>query len=309
MRCVILGGAGFLGRHVGRAMHAAGHEVWSVDCQSIEPVALAPWLAGQVVAPYADVGAWWGVCPEPECIVHLASSTVPATANSNPVDDVNANLVGLLKLVNGLTAMNARPRVLFGSSGGAVYGIPQSVPIDEDHPAVPLGAYGVTKLAIEHHLRIAERVHGIPHRILRLSNPYGEWQRPRGIQGVIAVFAHKALLGQPVDVWGDGSVVRDFVYAGDVAHAFLAAASHTGQARVFNVGGGAGHSVNHILKTLEHLLGRHVDRRIHPPRSFDPPINILDIRRAREELGWAPTVAFEEGVAKALEWLRLAPSA
>lgn len=307
MRCVILGGSGFLGRHVGKAMHAAGHQVWSVDCRAIEPVHQAPWLVGQVVAPYADVNTWWDECLAPDCVVHLASSTVPATASNDPICDVNDNLVGLLQLIKGLVSKGTRPRILFASSGGSVYGIPQSVPIAEDHQSVPIGAYGVTKMAIEHHLRIAESTDGLPHRILRLSNPYGEWQRPNGIQGVISVFAHRALCGQPVDVWGDGSVVRDFVYAGDVAQAFLAAAVHAGPARVFNIGGGAGHSVNHILKTLEHLLGRHVERHIHSARPFDPPINVLDIRRAKDELHWAPTVAFEEGVAKALEWLRTVP--
>jgi UDP-glucose 4-epimerase len=304
MRCVILGGAGFLGRHVGKAMAAAGHEVWSVDSGSISPQSGAPWLKGQVQSEYADVSSWWDACAEPQWVVHLASSTVPATANQDPIGDVNQNLVGLLQLVKALCSKQPRPRLLFASSGGSIYGIPQFVPIDEDHPSIPMGAYGVTKMAIEHHLRIAESLYGLPYRVLRLSNPYGEWQRPHGIQGVISVFAHRALCGLPLDVWGDGSVVRDFVYAGDVALAFLAAASHEGDSRVFNIGGGAGHSVNHIIRTLEHLLGRHVERHTHPPRPFDPPINVLDIRRARDELKWVPTVAFEEGVAKALDWLR-----
>jgi len=239
--------------------------------------------------------------------VHLASSTVPATANEDPLQDVQTNLVGMLRLLQGLRAQAKQPRLLFASSGGAVYGRPQSVPLGETHPTVPMGAYGATKLVIEHHLRIEESLHGLPYRILRLSNPYGEWQRPHGVQGVIAVFAHRALHGLPLDVWGDGSVVRDFVYASDVGHAFAAAARHVGESRVFNVGGGAGHSVNHIIQTLEQLLGHAVERRVFPARPFDPPVNVLDIQRAQAELHWKPTVAFEEGVARALEWLRTVP--
>lgn len=307
MRCVILGGAGFLGRHVGRAMAASGFEVWSVDLSRAAPEGSAPWLAGEVLGEFSDVPSWWEQCGGADVIVHLASSTVPATANEDPLQDVQTNLVGMLRLLQGLRAQAARPRLLFASSGGAVYGRPQSVPLGETHPTVPMGAYGATKLVIEHHLRIEESLHGLPYRILRLSNPYGEWQRPHGVQGVIAVFAHRALHGLPLDVWGDGSVVRDFVYASDVGHAFAAAARHTGESRVFNVGGGAGHSVNHIIQTLEQLLGHAVERRVFPARPFDPPVNVLDIQRAQAELHWKPTVAFEEGVARALEWLRTVP--
>ena len=305
MRCVVLGGSGFLGKHVGHAMACSGHEVWSVDKVKAAS-GTAPWLTGEVLADFAEVDAWWGACNQPDLVVHLASSTVPATANADPLLDAEINLLGTLKLIGGLRDRVTKPRLLFGSSGGAVYGVPQSVPLAEEHSTLPLGAYGVTKMAIEHHLRIADALYGVPYRSLRLSNPYGEWQRPTGIQGVIAVFAHRALTGQPVDVWGDGSVVRDFVYAADVGRAFVAAAIHQGPSRIFNIGGGTGHSVNHIIRTLEHLLGRPVERRVHPARPFDPPINVLDIRRARDELSWAPSVALEEGMAKSLDWLRSA---
>ena len=304
MRSVILGGDGFLGRHVGRAMSAAGYEVWSVDLSKSAHSESTPWLTDAIVADCFDVQGWWAQCGGADVVVHLASSTVPATANEDPIRDAETNLLGTLRLLQGLRQKVERPRLLFASSGGAVYGRPQLVPLGESHPTVPMGAYGITKLAIEHHLRIEEALHGLTYRTLRLSNPYGEWQRPYGVQGVIAVFAHRALHAVPLDVWGDGSVVRDFVHAADVGRAFVAAAQHEGVSRVFNIGGGAGHSVNHIISTLEQLLGRGIERRIFPARPFDPPINVLDIQRAQDELNWKPAVAFEEGVAKALEWLR-----
>lgn len=300
MRCAILGGAGFLGRHIGRAMASEGAEVWSVD-RSLSAAGSAPWLAGEVQADCFDLPSWWDVVGGADVIVHLASSTVPATASEDPIQDVQTNLVGTLRLLQELRKKAARPKLLFASSGGAVYGRPQYVPLCEAHPTMPMGAYGATKLAIEHHLRIEEAQHGLPCRILRLSNPYGEWQQPHGVQGVIAVFAHRALNAQPLDVWGDGSVVRD-VYAADVA--FAAAARHEGETRIFNIGGGAGHSVNDIVHTLEQLLGHAVERRVFPARAFDPPVNVLDIQRAQNELFWKPTMAFEDGVAKSVEWLR-----
>lgn len=305
MRCVILGGAGFLGRHIGRAMAADGAEVWSVDRAAVAAGGTAPWLAGEVQADCFDLPSWWdAVGGSVDVIVHLASSTVPATASEDPIQDVQTNLVGTLQLLKDLRSKVVRPRLLFASSGGAVYGRPQAVPLSEGHPTMPMGAYGATKLAIEHHLRIEESHSGLSCRILRLSNPYGEWQRPHGVQGVIAVFAHRALNALPLDVWGDGSVVRDFVYAADVGRAFAAAARHEGEARIFNIGGGAGHSVNDIVLTLERLLGRAIERRVFPARPFDPPVNVLDIQRAQTELLWKPSVAFEDGVAKSVEWLR-----
>lgn len=308
MRCVILGGAGFLARHVGHAMALAGYEVWSVDKARLPQTASLSWLSGQVTTDFSDVDAWLEPCQGADVVVHLASDTVPATANSDPVLDAQSNLLGTLRLLVGLQEKSPSSMLLFASSGGAVYGIPQSVPLGEDHQTVPIGAYGVTKMAIEHHLRIAESLSGLPHRILRLSNPYGEFQRPVAIQGVIAVFANNALNKRPMDIWGDGSVIRDFVYAADVGRAFVAAAQYQGRARIFNIGGGAGYSVNHIIEVLEHLVGHSIARRTHPARPFDPPINVLDIRRAKEQLNWQPTVAFEEGVAKTLAWLRSEPS-
>lgn len=303
MRCVMLGGAGFLGRHVGRAMAAAGYEVWSVDRARAEPEGSAPWLAGEVLADGADVATWWPACGDADVVVHLASSTVPATANEDPVQDVQDNVLGMLRLLQALRGRSGT-RLLFASSGGAVYGRPQSVPLAETHPLVPMGAYGITKMALEHYLRIEEAAHGLSYRVLRLSNPYGEWQRPSGVQGVVAVFAWHALHQLPVEVWGDGTVVRDFVHAADVGQAFVAAAGHQGDSRVFNIGGGQGHSVNYILAALEQLLGHPVQRRMRAARAFDPPVNVLDIHRAREELRWNPSISFEEGMARTLDWLR-----
>ena len=304
MRCVILGGRGFLGRHVGRAMAAAGHEVWSVDQGDALPDDSLPWLAGDVVASYADVDSWVSVVGEPQVLVHLASSTVPATASENPIEDAEVNLIATLRLLHGLRDLPARPRLLFASSGGAVYGRPLSVPISERHATEPLGAYGVTKLALEHHLRVEGVLNGLSYRVLRLSNPFGEWQRPQGAQGVVTVFANRALRREPIEVWGDGTVVRDFLYAGDVGAAFAAAAVHEGEARVFNIGGGVGVSVNEIIGALEGLLGYSVERRNLPGRPFDPPVNVLDTSLARRELEWEPKVGFQEGLNRLVHWLR-----
>lgn len=307
MRCVILGGAGFLGRHVGVAMAAAGYEVWSVDRVTANSPQPAAWLTGEVLTGFADVASWWPRTGGADVLVHLASTTVPATASTDPCADVQGNLLATLHLLQGLHQQKAQPRVIFASSGGAVYGRPQEVPLSEEHPTQPMGSYGVTKLAIEHHLRIGEAQQGLPYRVLRLSNPYGPGQRPHAVQGVVAVFAHRALHGLPLAVWGDGKVVRDFVYAADIGRAFVAAAQHQGDSRTFNIGAGRGLSINEIIAALERVLNVTIVRDNQPGRPFDPPVNVLDTQRAQTELGWQPQIDFDLGLARTLDWLRTQP--
>lgn len=299
---MILGGAGFLGRHVGSVMAASGTEVWSVDRAALDP-AENKWLHGQVVCNVWSPEDWADAVGEINLIIHLASSTVPATAQLDPVHDAESNLIGTLKVLEYVCRRSPETQFIFASSGGAVYGVPENVPIFETHVTKPIGSYGVTKLAIENHLHVMHLQHGLNYKILRLSNPYGEYQRPDGPQGVIAVFARNALLGLPVHIWGDGSVVRDFIYAADVADAFLCASQYHGEHRVFNVGKGSGCSINQIISTLESLTGRNILKAMHQGREFDPPVNVLSVDLARSELGWSPSTSIEAGMANTLHWL------
>lgn len=303
MRCLILGGYGFLGRHVGRAFASEGFDVASVDVSQL-PTHDHDWISHSFAAEFYDVNSWWHVFPNPDLIIHLASSTVPASATLDPILDVNSNLCGTLRLLDELRSKKFSGKLIFASSGGAVYGMPVTVPLNENHPTNPIGAYGVTKLAIEHHIRIAKTIDGLDYRILRISNPYGEGQLPSRAQGVIGVFSHQALSGKPIDIWGDGKVVRDFIYASDVATAFVAAYRHSGSSRVFNIGGGEGLSINEIIEALSRILQVKLQRRFLPPRPFDPPVNVLDTSLAKAELGWAPTVKFDKGLENTLTWLR-----
>jgi UDP-glucose 4-epimerase len=140
--------------------------------------------------------------------------------------------------------------------------------------------------------------------VLRLANPFGERQRAPFIQGVIAAFLYRALTAQPIEVWGDGSVVRDYLYVGDAADALVRALEFSGSDRVMNIGSGVGRSVSEIIEAIERATGRSIDKRSHPQRAFDVPANVLDIARARACLGWAPQTSFDEALRRTVEWIR-----
>ena len=229
--------------------------------------------------------------PGSEVVFHLVSATLPKSSNDNPVYDVESNVMGTLRLLD-IARTNGVRRVVFASSGGTVYGLPHTLPISETHSTEPLVSYGITKLTIEKYLHMYHALHGVDYCVLRLANPFGERQRVSAAQGAVAVFLHRALHGETIHIWGDGSVTRDYIYIQDAIGAFVRALSYQGEQRVFNIGSGQGLSLNEILAAIEKLLGRPVARTYEHGRKFDVPVNVLDISRARELLGWQPSVDF-----------------
>jgi UDP-glucose 4-epimerase len=189
-----------------------------------------------------------------------------------------------------------------------VYGVPQYTPIDEAHPTDPSCSYGITKLAIEKYLHLYKNLYGLDYVVLRISNPFGEWQCTRAAQGAIAVFLGKALRGEPAEIWGDGSVVRDYVYIGDVADAAVSAMTYKGKECVMNVGSGVPTSLLQVLDCIEAVTGKHMERRFMPGRGFDVPVNVLSIVRAKRELGWSPKTPFQDGLARMLNWQKQYPN-
>jgi UDP-glucose 4-epimerase len=305
MKCLILGGAGFIGSHLAEGLLQTGHHVRIFDRPNvIRPSILATdrrveWLEGDFTNE-EDVSRILAGC---DAIFHLAYTTLPRSSNDNPIYDVQTNLIGSLRLLDLAKAAAVR-KIIFVSSGGTVYGATLSDPIAETHPTDPIVSYGITKLAIEKYLHMYSALYGVDYCVLRLANPFGERQRVAAAQGAVTVFLHKALHGETIEIWGDGSVRRDYIYIKDVVDAFLRALSHDGAQRVFNIGSGQGRSVNEILGAIEQVLGRPVARVYKPARSFDVPSNVLDISRARDILGWAPAIPFSEGLARTLHWLR-----
>jgi len=303
--CLVLGGGGFIGSHLAEALLSAGHRVRLFERPHLMALT-APGIAARaetLTGDFLNYGDLARALSGIEVVFHLISTTLPKPSNDNPVYDVETNLVGSLRLLELCRAHRVR-KVVFSSSGGTVYGVPASVPIAESHPTEPLCSYGIQKLAIEKYLQLEHALHGIDYCILRPSNPYGERQRTDVAQGAIAVFLERALRGEPIEIWGDGSVVRDYVFVDDVVDALHAAAVDESGERIFNIGSGEGRSVREVIAAIEARLGTRLTIAWKPARPVDVPVSILSNARARDALGWTPRTSFEEGVKRTIAWWR-----
>jgi UDP-glucose 4-epimerase len=302
-RCLVLGGGGFIGQHLCEALLAKGYPVRVFERPRLTKHDLyqkLEWTEGDFtneidVAEAAQDCTW---------VFHLISTTIPKTSNDNPLYDLQSNVASTLHLLEALRHSSSVKKLIYISSGGTVYGIPKTIPITETHPTHPLSAYGISKLTIEKYLELYRSLYGFNYSILRLANPYGEYQRVQAAQGAIPVFMHKALHDTPIDIWGDGSVVRDYIYIADVVEAMLKAMDYTGDQYLFNIGGGHGTSLIELIRLLEQLLERPVHHRFLAGRTFDVPVNVLDISRAQKHLDWTPCVPLLEGMRRVLDHMR-----
>ena len=303
MKILVTGGQGYLGSHLVEALLAEGHTVHAL---SRSPIGLLPASLMQhagyrsFCGSFADPAALDRALAGCELCVHLAWSSLPQPSNSDPRGDLCTNLLGTLELLEACGRAGVQ-RLVFVSSGGTVYGVPQQVPIAETHPTEPTCAYGISKLAAEKYLSLYAHLGPLRAVTLRVANPYGGRQRLDAPQGAVAVFLGRALRGEPIEIWGDGTVVRDFVALTDVIAALqqaiaLTALLPTGAHRLFNIGSGEGLSLNQLVELLDQSLGRQLERRYLPGRSFDVPVSVLAIERARQELGWQPQLGLQEGI-------------
>lgn len=307
MRITIFGGGGFIGSAIADRLLLEGHAVRIFERPRVEPYRKfaahedVEWVAGDLFSTHDVAKAVQGM----DAVFHLVSTTLPKNSNDDPIYDVQSNLVGTLQMLNAMVASKVH-RIVFISSGGTVYGSPKYLPIDEGHPTDPQVSYGITKLAIEKYLLMYWRLHGIRPTILRVANPYGERQRIETAQGAVGVFVQRALQGLPVEIWGDGSVTRDFLYVSDVADAFAKAIGYSGDQSIFNISSGVGTSLNQLIEVVEDVVGLPVARIYAEARAFDVPVSVLCNDAARRELGWVPNVAMSDGIARTAKWLKQA---
>ena len=199
----------------------------------------------------------------------------------------------------------AYARSCSASSGGTVYGIPKVVPITETMENSPISAYGIAKLAIEKYLYLYEYLHGLNYMALRIANPFGPYQDPKKRQGIVAAVITCILANKPIEIWGDGTIVRDFIYIEDVVSAFISAACYDGDARILNIGSGVGRSIDDIVASVGQAMGVDEPQKVYRlGRASDVPINVLDISLASRELCWAPTAEWIASLKATAEWLR-----
>lgn len=305
MRIAVFGGGGFIGSAIADRLLEDHHELRIFERPRVEPYReFSPkekveWVTGDLMSVH-DLSQ---TLDSMDAVIHLVSTTLPGNSNEDMVYDVETNLVASLQLLNAMVKQRVR-KIAFISSGGTVYGNPTYLPIDEKHPTEPRVSYGVTKLAIEKYLLLHEHLHGLKANILRVANPFGERQRVTTGQGAVTAFLSRALQGQPLEIWGDGSVTRDYIHVSDVADAFARAVTYEGPESVFNISSGTGTSLNELMGMIEEVLGREVARQYRPGRPFDVPVSILDNSRARRVLGWEPKVSLREGIARTAAWIQ-----
>jgi UDP-glucose 4-epimerase len=304
MKILVIGGGGFIGSSVVDRLVQDGHELRIFERPRVEPYRAfsanehVEWITGDMLSAHDVSDAIQGM----DAVFHLVSFTLPKNSNEDILYDVQTNLTATVQLLDAMIA-NQVGRIIFVSSGGTVYGVPQYLPIDENHPTNPLVSYGITKLAIEKYVLMFQHLHGIRSIIFRVANPYGPRQRIETAQGAATIFLHRAIHSLPVEIWGDGSVVRDYIYITDVAEAFSQALHYSGSKSVFNISSGAGVSLNELLNTIEFVVDRPIARRYLPARPFDVPVSILDRSLAETELKWHPKVNLSQGLSNTLHWL------
>ena len=304
---LILGGCGFIGRSVGLSLARAGEPVVLAD--RVEPASpIPPEFANLMSWLSFDLGSadWPALLNGASVVHHYAWTSIPATAAEDPPGDVADNVLPTIRLLDSLRRLDDAPRLVFASSGGTIYGKPLRTPVREDHPIRPITAYGAGKAAVELYMEQYRLLYGLDCRVARLANPFGAGQNPRRGQGAATTFAHQALRGETIQLWGDGEVVRDYIHISDVASGLIALATAPpplGSA-TFNIGSGHGTSLNGILAELEARLSHRLRVERGPPRGFDVPLNVLDIGRAGDVLGWAPSLSFSDGMGRMIAALQ-----
>lgn len=305
MKVLLIGGCGFIGSHVADRLLAEGLQVRSFDRRP-EPFRPPLRNVDYVLGDLTDTAQLYEALSGVDAVIHLASTTVPSTSNLDPVADITGNLIGTVRLLEIMRATGQR-KIVFLSSGGTVYGIPQVDPVTETHPLRPISSYGIVKVAIENYFHMEHSLHGLQHIILRASNPYGPRQGHTGIQGIIGTHLWRIARGEPVEVWGDGSVVRDFIHVRDLADLCVTAVLSP-ISGCYNAGSGEGTSVAEIVDCIDRTVqatGSAPVRPIRKPgRGFDVPRVVLDISRARADLGWSPRTGLNAGIAETWDWVR-----
>lgn len=304
-RVVVFGGLGFIGSHVCRGLVNAGYSVRIFDRANASHELIKDFesqveIIGGDISQLDDVAkALAGVT----VLINLIHTTVPGSSMKDPAYDVISNVANAARWLTLLGNTSIR-KVIYFSSGGTVYGLPETPLITEDHPTNPLTSYGITKLAIEKYTAMHAQHAGIDYCVVRPSNVYGPGQRLHHGQGVIGVMASCAVRGEPLKVWGAGTDRRDYLFVDDLVSAIVKLLEYRGSLRVFNVSSGVGHSVLDVIAALRTHI-KPLPEVIHTEaRVFDVPVNVLDSSRLRNATGWEPTVDFAEGIRRTVAWIK-----
>ena len=304
MKILVTGGAGFIGSHVSDAYLQAGHKVTVLDNLSGGHLANVPKGAKFVKVDLRDRKKVEALFKKEKFQVvnsHAAQMSVPASV-SDPRFDAEVNVLGILNLLEAGRA-NGLKKFIHVSSGGTVYGAPKKLPATEAYPIVPESPYGITKAVGEDYLRFYALETGLDYTVLRYSNVYGPRQLPHGEAGVVAIFIQRLLAGKACTIFGDGSIIRDYVYVGDVARASLLLLKK-GSGQAYNIGTNKPTTVKQLFVAICKAMGLPADPVYGPPRDGDVQANYLSYALAKKELGWEPKVGLDQGIKNTVEFFK-----
>ncbi len=303
MKILFTGGAGFIGSNVVDALIGIGHEIVVVDN-------LSSGFRGNL-NPNAKF-YHLSICDKelstifererPEVVHHHAAQIDVRKSADDPIADAEDNILGSLNLLTSCVRFGVK-RVIYASTGGAIYGDVQYPPADENHPVNPISQYGISKHTVEHYLYLYSALYGLDYVVLRYANVYGPRQNPSGEAGVVAIFATQMLTGQQPTIFGPGDKTRDYVHVADVTEANILALER-GTNTILNIGTGVETSDQEIFDTLAEVLGYQGPPVYAPLRKGEVYRISLGCDKAREELGWSPKLSLKEGIARTAEYYR-----
>lgn len=302
MKILVTGGAGFIGSHVADAMLRAGHEVHVLDDLSSGKPENLPEAATFHKLSITDEAVDDLFAQEKyEILVHYAAQMDVRKSVADPQFDATVNVLGFLNLMEA-GKDHGLQKVIFASTGGAIYGEPDSTPQDEGHALRPLSPYGITKLTTEKYLYFYEAQYGIRYVALRYANIYGPRQNPHGEAGVVAIFAQRLLDGEQPVIYGTGRQTRDYVFVGDVVRANLAALKYEGDSEIINIGTAKETDVNTLFRMLADIIEPGIKQAHAEGKPGEQRRSVLGYDKALKLLGWSPQVSLEEGLQETVDW-------
>jgi len=290
---LIIGGNGFIGSHLTELFAGQGHSVSVLDKFDVmSDVRLQ--AVNYHTGDYADTAIVEKTLKGKDIVIHLASTTVPASSNDKAIYDVESNLLPTISLLEAMRRTRCN-NIVYLSSGGTVYGNAQEVPTPETEAVKPISSYGIVKASIEYYLHMYRNLYGIKYTILRPSNLYGNRQGHSGVQGLINTLMNKIIAKEPITIWGDGTTIRDYLYIKDMVGLFAMLSGQQAEG-VFNVGSGKGYSVNEVLKVIIEVTGVKPEINYLPARDFDVKEMVLDCSSIEKEIGWKASTSLKDGI-------------
>lgn len=308
MKCLILGANGFIGRNlVEMLLGQSEDELFLYDKDEIVYLKNKPqknkWRYNTIKGEFCVDTDFVTLTKGMDIVYHLISTSLPNNSNENIGKGITDNVVATSLLLDACVKNDVQ-KVVFLSSGGTVYGIAAQVPLGENAINNPITGYGLQKFTIEKMLYLYWHLYGLDYRIIRLSNPYGKYQKPNGIQGVVTTFIYRVMCEEDLHVFGDGFVIRDYIYIEDAIIAIQKVVSYQGEYKLFNIGSGKGYSINEIINIIEKTVGKKANVVYSANRKADVPINILDIKRYKSCFGEIVRVNLEEGINRTYQYFK-----